>query len=137
MSCTPTQHEAVHFLRLFCTFGHIFIPLIYFFSQRAAVRATSFQVLPTILSKCLLIENILNEGVREYQRELVFSSGIFRGHANGLGHTQRMSHSQTLSVPHVHEIEASPSVRGSLITIAVLGVYEAQPLPYFSQHLYI
>ena len=72
------------------------------------------EVLPARLSKCLLIENVLTEGVRDHQRELGFSSGINRGHANGLGHAQGMFHSQIPFVPHVHGAETSPTLKRTL-----------------------
>lgn len=63
------NHTFVHmklgvssFVLYFCT--HFYPIHILFFLQRAAVR-TSFQVLPTSLSKCVLVANVLNEGVRE------------------------------------------------------------------------
>lgn len=59
------------------------------FPPRGAVRTTSLRVLPTSLSECLLTKNILNEGGSKHQQGLVVSSAIFRGHANGLGLSQR------------------------------------------------
>ena len=79
------------------------------------------EVLPTRLSKCLLMENVLTEGVRDHQRELGFGSGINRGHANSLGHARGMSHSQTPFLPHVHGAETSLTLRGSWITPSLIA----------------
>ena len=79
------------------------------------------EVLPTRLSKCLLMENVLTEGVRDHQRELGFGSGINRGHANSLGHARRMSHSQTPFLPHIHGAETSLTLRGSWITPSLIA----------------
>lgn len=67
MNCTSVQHDAGHFLSC-SVFLHTLLSNSYtsFFSQRIAVRMTSFQVLPTSLSKYVLVENFLNEGLREH-----------------------------------------------------------------------
>lgn len=105
---------------LLSSFAHTCVPSILSFSQRAAVRTASFQVSPTSLSKCLWTENVPDEGVSKHQPELVVSSAVIRGHANGLGLAQRWSHSQTSSLPHIPRAEASLNVRRALITIAVI-----------------
>ena len=93
----------------------------FFFSSKGSSKGMIIEVLPARLSKCLLIENVLTEGVRDHQRELGFSSGINRGHANGLGHAQGMSHSQIPFVPHVHGAETSPTLRGPWINTSLIA----------------
>ena len=79
------------------------------------------EVLPTRLRKCLLMGNVLTEGVRDHQRELGFGFGINRGHANSLGHARGMSHNQTPFLPHVHGAETSLTLRGSWITPSLIA----------------
>ena len=102
---------------------HTRVPHSYssFFFLKGQQQGHDLEVLPARLSKCLLIENALTEAVRDHQRELGFSSGINRGHANGLGHARGMSHSQIPFLPHVHGAETSPTLRGPWITTSLIA----------------